>query len=77
MSFAFINHLKVVVFKINYTKIKIRLERDKKEKEQILLIKGIRTILIFRQKWESLLKIVRCEIISFCRNDQVDAYVLR
>ncbi|KYN37915.1 S-adenosylmethionine decarboxylase proenzyme [Trachymyrmex septentrionalis] len=29
-----------------------------------------------RQKWESLLKIVRCEIISFCRNDQVDAYVL-
>ncbi|XP_020287293.1 S-adenosylmethionine decarboxylase proenzyme isoform X2 [Pseudomyrmex gracilis] len=29
-----------------------------------------------RQKWESLLKIVRCEIISFCRSDQVDAYVL-
>ncbi|XP_012260313.1 S-adenosylmethionine decarboxylase proenzyme isoform X2 [Athalia rosae] len=29
-----------------------------------------------RQKWESLLKIVRCEIISFCRNDQMDAYVL-
>ncbi|XP_029168960.1 S-adenosylmethionine decarboxylase proenzyme isoform X1 [Nylanderia fulva] len=29
-----------------------------------------------RQKWESLLKMVRCEIISFCRNDQVDAYVL-
>ncbi|XP_014602093.1 PREDICTED: S-adenosylmethionine decarboxylase proenzyme [Polistes canadensis] len=29
-----------------------------------------------RQKWESLLKIVRCEIISFCRNDQIDAYVL-
>ncbi|XP_012270444.2 S-adenosylmethionine decarboxylase proenzyme isoform X2 [Orussus abietinus] len=29
-----------------------------------------------RQKWESLLKIVRCEIISFCSNDQVDAYVL-
>ncbi|XP_032688113.1 S-adenosylmethionine decarboxylase proenzyme isoform X2 [Odontomachus brunneus] len=27
-------------------------------------------------KWESLLKIVRCEIISFCRNDHVDAYVL-
>ncbi|XP_015523420.2 S-adenosylmethionine decarboxylase proenzyme isoform X2 [Neodiprion pinetum] len=29
-----------------------------------------------RQKWENLLKIVRCEIISFCQNDQVDAYVL-
>ncbi|GAB1869682.1 S-adenosylmethionine decarboxylase proenzyme [Camponotus japonicus] len=29
-----------------------------------------------RQKWESLLKMVRCEIISFCRSDQVDAYVL-
>lgn len=29
-----------------------------------------------RQKWETLLKIVRCEIISCCRNDQVDAYVL-
>ncbi|XP_011504579.1 PREDICTED: S-adenosylmethionine decarboxylase proenzyme [Ceratosolen solmsi marchali] len=29
-----------------------------------------------RQKWESLLKIVRCEIISFCRNDVIDAYVL-
>ncbi|XP_015126743.1 S-adenosylmethionine decarboxylase proenzyme [Diachasma alloeum] len=29
-----------------------------------------------RHKWESLLKIVRCEIISFCRNDQIDAYVL-
>jgi hypothetical protein len=30
-----------------------------------------------RQKLESLLKIVRCEVISFVRNDQVDAYVLR
>lgn len=29
-----------------------------------------------RHKWESLLKIVRCEIISFCKNDEVDAYVL-
>ncbi|KAK0178439.1 hypothetical protein PV328_002387 [Microctonus aethiopoides] len=29
-----------------------------------------------RHRWESMLKIVRCEIISFCRNDQVDAYVL-
>lgn len=29
-----------------------------------------------RQKLESLLKIVRCEVISFVRNDQVDAYVL-
>ncbi|XP_043278726.1 S-adenosylmethionine decarboxylase proenzyme [Venturia canescens] len=29
-----------------------------------------------RENWESLLKMVRCEIISFCRNDQVDAYVL-
>ncbi|XP_051173418.1 S-adenosylmethionine decarboxylase proenzyme [Leptopilina boulardi] len=29
-----------------------------------------------RHKWESLLKTVRCEIISFCRNDQIDAYVL-
>ncbi|XP_026473255.1 S-adenosylmethionine decarboxylase proenzyme [Ctenocephalides felis] len=29
-----------------------------------------------RSKWDALLKIVRCEIISFSRNDQVDAYVL-
>lgn len=29
-----------------------------------------------RQKWESLLKIVRCEIISFTQSEQVDAYVL-
>ncbi|XP_021920742.1 S-adenosylmethionine decarboxylase proenzyme [Zootermopsis nevadensis] len=29
-----------------------------------------------RQKLESLLKIVRCEVISFVCNDQVDAYVL-
>ncbi|XP_022916769.1 S-adenosylmethionine decarboxylase proenzyme isoform X3 [Onthophagus taurus] len=29
-----------------------------------------------RNKLENLLKIVRCEIISFCRNDRVDAYVL-
>ncbi|XP_066600143.1 S-adenosylmethionine decarboxylase proenzyme [Prorops nasuta] len=32
--------------------------------------------MIPRKKWESLLKIVRCEIISFCRSDQIDAYVL-
>lgn len=31
----------------------------------------------FRHKLESLLKIVRCEIISFVKNDQIDAYVLR
>lgn len=30
-----------------------------------------------RCKLESLLKIVRCEIISFVKNDQIDAYVLR
>ncbi|XP_057341434.1 S-adenosylmethionine decarboxylase proenzyme isoform X2 [Microplitis mediator] len=29
-----------------------------------------------RHRWESLLKIVRCEIISFCRNDDIEAYVL-
>ncbi|KAL1495024.1 hypothetical protein ABEB36_010511 [Hypothenemus hampei] len=29
-----------------------------------------------RSKLESLLKIVRCEIISFVKNDQIDAYVL-
>nr|CAI5846823.1 unnamed protein product [Callosobruchus analis] len=29
-----------------------------------------------RTKLESLLKIVRCEIISFVKNDQIDAYVL-
>ncbi|CAH1980396.1 unnamed protein product [Acanthoscelides obtectus] len=29
-----------------------------------------------RNKLESLLKIVRCEIISFVKNDQIDAYVL-
>ncbi|XP_043591814.1 S-adenosylmethionine decarboxylase proenzyme [Bombus pyrosoma] len=27
-------------------------------------------------KWQSLLKIVRCEIISICRTEHVDAYVL-
>ncbi|XP_047109291.1 S-adenosylmethionine decarboxylase proenzyme isoform X1 [Schistocerca piceifrons] len=31
---------------------------------------------ISRSKWESLLKIVRCEVISFVRNEHVDAYVL-
>jgi len=29
-----------------------------------------------RDKWESMLKIVRCEIISMTRNDTIDAYVL-
>ncbi|XP_077283309.1 S-adenosylmethionine decarboxylase isoform X2 [Arctopsyche grandis] len=29
-----------------------------------------------RHKWESLLKIVRCEIISYTHSEQVDAYVL-
>lgn len=29
-----------------------------------------------RHMWESLLKSVRCEIISFSRNDQIDAFVL-
>ncbi|KOC63954.1 S-adenosylmethionine decarboxylase proenzyme [Habropoda laboriosa] len=28
-------------------------------------------------KWQSLLKIVRCEIISICHTEHVDAYVLR
>ncbi|CAF4928540.1 unnamed protein product [Pieris macdunnoughi] len=32
---------------------------------------------ITRQQWENVLKIVRCEIISFTQSDQVDAYVLR
>ncbi|KAG6464255.1 S-adenosylmethionine decarboxylase proenzyme [Manduca sexta] len=31
---------------------------------------------ITRQQWESVLKIVRCEIISFTQSEQVDAYVL-
>lgn len=29
-----------------------------------------------RSMWDALLKSVRCEIISFTRNDQIDAYVL-
>ncbi|XP_050294482.1 S-adenosylmethionine decarboxylase proenzyme isoform X2 [Anthonomus grandis grandis] len=29
-----------------------------------------------RSQWETLLKIVRCEIISFTKNEQIDAYVL-
>ncbi|XP_058805174.1 S-adenosylmethionine decarboxylase proenzyme [Phymastichus coffea] len=29
-----------------------------------------------RPKWESLLKMVRCEIISFCSSEAIDAYVL-
>ncbi|XP_053662080.1 S-adenosylmethionine decarboxylase proenzyme [Anopheles marshallii] len=29
-----------------------------------------------RPMWDALLKTVRCEIISFTRNDQIDAYVL-
>ncbi|CAK1550376.1 unnamed protein product [Leptosia nina] len=31
---------------------------------------------ITRQQWENVLKIVRCEIISFTQSDEVDAYVL-
>ncbi|XP_032519221.1 S-adenosylmethionine decarboxylase proenzyme [Danaus plexippus] len=31
---------------------------------------------ISRQQWENVLKIVRCEIISFTQSEQVDAYVL-
>ncbi|XP_055836821.1 S-adenosylmethionine decarboxylase proenzyme isoform X1 [Episyrphus balteatus] len=31
---------------------------------------------IRRPMWDALLKSVRCEIISFSRNDQIDAYVL-
>lgn len=31
----------------------------------------------FRSMWDALLKSVRCEIISFKRNDEIDAYVLR
>lgn len=30
-----------------------------------------------RSHWDALLKSVRCEIISFTRNEQIDAYVLR
>lgn len=30
-----------------------------------------------RQKWEALLKIVHCEIISYSSNEHMDAYVLR
>ncbi|CAH2092613.1 unnamed protein product [Euphydryas editha] len=32
---------------------------------------------ITRQQWDNVLKIVRCEIISFTQSEQVDAYVLR
>ena len=35
------------------------------------------SLLFHRDKWESMLKIVRCEIISMTRNDTIDAYVLR
>ncbi|XP_026741946.1 S-adenosylmethionine decarboxylase proenzyme [Trichoplusia ni] len=31
---------------------------------------------ITRQQWDNVLKIVRCEIISFTQSEQVDAYVL-
>lgn len=31
----------------------------------------------YRTHWDALLKSVRCEIISFTRNEQIDAYVLR
>jgi hypothetical protein len=34
-------------------------------------------ILPSRSHWDALLKSVRCEIISFTRNEQIDAYVLR
>lgn len=43
----------------------------------LVTIKHYFPFYIFRIKLESLLKIVRCEIISFARNDQIDAYVLR
>lgn len=32
--------------------------------------------LITRDKWETMLKVVQCEIISMTRNDTIDAYVL-
>jgi hypothetical protein len=31
----------------------------------------------YRHMWDALLKSVRCAIISFTRNEQIDAYVLR
>ena len=34
-------------------------------------------LLICRSMWDALLKTVRCEIISFIRNNDIDAYVLR
>lgn len=43
----------------------------------VLVVIIIFSIFFSRDKLESLLKIVRCEIISFTRNDQIDAYVLR
>lgn len=34
-------------------------------------------LLICRDEFEAMLKIVHCEVVSFSRNDKVDAYVLR
>lgn len=46
-----------------------------------IIIKLLEIVLLFcfirRSMWDALLKSVRCEIISFKRNEQIDAYVLR
>lgn len=41
------------------------------------LILFVFRFLFCRSMWDALLKSVRCEIISFKRNDEIDAYVLR
>lgn len=45
----------------------------------IKLVKNMQLIqkFLYRHMMEALLKSVRCEIIAFSRNDQIDAYVLR
>jgi len=37
----------------------------------------ISSFLLHRSEWEHLLRIVKCEIISKCSNDDMDAFVLR
>ncbi|CAB0035935.1 unnamed protein product [Trichogramma brassicae] len=61
----------------NHNKKETSQQQQQQQQQQKLEIESKHDLRIIpRQKWESLLKIVRCEIISFCRNDSVDAYVL-
>ncbi|KAL7301694.1 hypothetical protein TKK_0005694 [Trichogramma kaykai] len=75
--FEGVEKLLEVWFSTNVNNNHNKKETSQQQQQQKLEIESKHDLRIIpRQKWESLLKIVRCEIISFCRNDSVDAYVL-